>query len=171
MSTARIRLWLSQNDHITLSGSGLTQQFSKPWRIIEDLHGLSHRLESGERSWPLQLELELWPWQLSLANAATAAQRLCVADWLEQAIELRTELVVFSDWSGLATEGVAIIRQLAWRCVITELPEAISADLGFQADNGLPLLCRLHVTEDGTFSNFDSVGSYSPASPARPWTG
>ena len=171
MSTARIRLWLSQSDHITLSGSGLTRQYSRPWRLIEDLHGLAHRLETGERSWPVQLELELWPWQLSLASAATAPTRLCVADWLEQALALRLELVVFSDWSGLAGDGVAILRQLAWRCVITELPPALSADLGFTADSGLPLICRLHVSEDGSFGNFDSVGSYSPASPARPWTG
>jgi hypothetical protein len=170
MSTQRIRIWQSQNDKLTLTGSALTQQHSRPWRLVEDLHGLGHRLESGERAWPVQLELELWPWQLSIANADTAALRLCAADWLERAHKLRQELVIFADWSGLATDDITISHALAWRCVLTELPSALSTDLGFQQDNGLPLLCRFHVTEDGSFSNFDSVGTYLAASPARPWT-
>ncbi len=170
MSGARIRIWQSQSDHLTLSGSGLTPKFSRPFRQLEDLHGLVHRLESGEQAWPVQLELELWPFQLSIANSASAAIRLCVADWLERAYVQRSELIIFSAYTGEATEGVAISRDLAWRVVPSAWPEGIAADLGLQADNGLPHLLVLNVTEDGTFSDFDSVGSYSPASPARPWT-
>ncbi|MCB1216425.1 hypothetical protein KDL44_03480 [bacterium] len=170
MNTTRIRLWQSQSDHLTLSGSGLSQRWSQPYREHTDLYGLTHRLESGEQAWPVALELEVWPFQLSIANAASAAIRLCCADWLERAHLQRSELIVFSDYLGEATEGIAINRQLAWRCVLTRLPEGLSADLGMHADNGLPLLVGLHVMENGVFSSFDSVGSYSPASPARPWT-
>lgn len=170
MSASRIRIWQSQSDHLTLSGSGLLPRFSRPFREISDLHGLAHRLETGEQAWPVQLELELWPFQLSIANSATAALRLCVADWLERAYLQRSELVIFSDYTGEATEGVTISRRLAWRACCTKLPEGISADLGLHADNGLPHIAVFHVTEDGGFTDFDSVGSYSAASPARPWT-
>ena len=170
MSAARIRLWLSQSDHITLEASALRPGWSQPFTELRDLHGLTHRLESGERCWQDSLELELWPFQLSIASAATAPQRICVADWLERAFRLRTELVVFSDFTGEATDGVAITRRLAWRAVITALPPELAADLGMHADNGLPHLLKLHAFEDGTFTDFDSVGTYAAASPARPWT-
>ncbi|MCB1219283.1 MAG: hypothetical protein H7A35_05445 [Planctomycetales bacterium] len=170
MSTSRIRIWQSQSDHLTLSGSAVRPKFSRPFREASDLYGLVHRLESGEQAWVVQLELELWPFQLSIANSAAATTRLCVADWLERAYLQRSELVIFSEFTGEATDGISISRDLAWRGSLTALPEGIAADLGMQADNGLPHIALFHVVEDGSFANFDSVGSYTAASPARPWT-
>lgn len=167
-STAQIRIWQTSIDYITLDYAVAQVRYSQQGERIRDRLGLVHRIAPGTLRYPTGLVLALIPEELSNRNSATAPTRRTVVDWLELYYRTQAELLLYSSAETLDDGGNALTRNLAYKCYIERLPESHFASLA-TLDNPQELLeIELLVTEDGTFSDFDTLASYSPYSPARP---
>jgi hypothetical protein len=164
----RIRIWQSSTDYITLSYATVQVGYSPQGERIRDRLGLVHRIAPSTRRYPTGLALTLIPEELTLKNNAGAATRRTVLEWLEHFFRAQAELVVYSAAATLDAEGEVLTRNLAWRCFIESLPERCFGSLAQFETAALPLELELLVTEDGTFTDFSSLATYSAYSPARP---
>ena len=167
-STSQIRIWQSATDYITLDFATAQVRYSQQGERIRDRVGLVHRIAPSTVRYPTGLVLALVPEELSKLNNAAAATRRTVLEWLEVFFRTQAELVLYSSAETLDDEGNALTRNLAYKCFIENLPDSHFASLA-TLDSPTELLeLELLVTEDGTFSNFDSLAGYSVYSPARP---
>jgi len=164
----KIRIWQSSTDYITLSYATVQVGYSPQGERIRDRLGLVHRISPSTRRYPTGLILTLIPEELTLLNNSAAATRRTVLEWLEHFFRVQAELVVYSAAATVAAEGEALTRNLAWRCFIESLPGAYFGSLAQLEAAQLPLELELLVTEDGTFTDFSSLATYSAYSPARP---
>lgn len=167
-NTAQIRIWQSTTDYITLDYAAAQVGYSPQGERIRDRLGLLHRIIPNAVRYPTALVLTLIPEELSKLNNSGATTRRSVVDWLEYFFRYQVELLLYSSAETLDDEGNALTRNLAYKCFIERLPESHFASLA-TLDNPQELLeLELLVTEDGTFSDFDTFASYSAYSPARP---
>ncbi len=167
-NTSQIRIWQSTIDYITLDYATAQVRYSPQGERIRDRLGLVHRIVPSTSRYPTGLVLTLIPGELSKLNNAAASTRRSVVEWLELFFRTQAELLLYSSAETLDDEGNALTRNLAYRCYIERLPESHFASLAVLDNPGQMLEIKLLVTEDGTFSDFTTLASYSPYSPARP---
>lgn len=166
--TSQIRIWKDATDYITLDFATAQVGYSQQGERIRDRLGLLHRIIPNAVRYPTALVLTLIPEELCTLNNSGATTRRAVLDWLEYFFRYQVELVLYSSAETLDDEGGALTRNLAYKCYIERLPESHFASLATLDSPSQLLEVELLVTEDGTFSDFDSLASYSAYSPARP---
>lgn len=167
---SRIRLWSAGPDSITLSYAQLMVHYSPQGERLTDRLGLLHRIRANCARYPTGLSLRLLAEELTRMNDGASPAR-SVVEWLDYHFRAQSELVVYVQGDTLAVDGTGIARHLAYRGRIDELPGEYFGTLPVIGGSLEYVTAELSVHEDGTFSDFDSLGSYEPYSPARPGTG
>ena len=165
---SQVRLWAASNDFITLEYAWARVRLNNPGERVTDRLGLLHRIAPGVESYPVGLAVGLAAGELTGVNNSGAPVPRSVLHWLEYYCRKQAQLVVYLRGETLANDGSALTRLLAYVGYIEELPEDYFGTLPAIGDGAESVELSLLVTEDGAFSTFDSLGSYSAYSPARP---
>lgn len=165
---SQIRLWQASNDYITLSYASAAVHYQRQGEQITDRLGLVHRVQPPIDNYPVALVISVLAEELTMANNANAPTRRSVLEWLEYYFRKKAELVVYLHGATLMEGGGDLNRMLAYKAYIDELPADYFGSLP-RIGNG-PEMAEIwmHITEDGVFTDFGSLSSYSPYSPARP---
>jgi hypothetical protein len=175
-----LRIWLDADDYLTFDYAVATVQYEQDGERIRDREGRVHRIASATIRYPAWLYVTLPDTALTALNSESAASSLTALVWLERVFRIQSPLTVFVLGSSLDDSGQPLKRWLAYRCRLDELigpgfcslPGTLSsggrqAALAMQGDTDW-LELRLHVSEDGSFSDFDDVESFSEYTPALP---
>lgn len=165
---SQIRLWAVSDDYITLSYAWARVRFSNPGERITDRLGLVHRVSPGAEGYPVTLTIGLDAGELLEMNNAGAPVQRTVLEWLEYYSRKQAELVAYLRGETLAVDGSPLNRLLAYTAYIEELPEDYFGTLPVIGGGPESVELSLLITEDGTFSDFETLSSYSAYSPARP---
>ncbi|HES58364.1 MAG TPA: hypothetical protein ENO21_02930 [Firmicutes bacterium] len=165
---SQVRLWAASDDFITLSYAWARVRLSNPGERITDRMGLVHRVSPGTEGYPVALTIGLDAGELLEMNNAGATVHRSVLEWLEFYCRKQAALVAYLRGETLAVDGSPLSRLLAYTVYIEELPEDYFGTLPAIGGGPESIELRLLITEDGTFGNFDTLGSYSAYSPARP---
>jgi hypothetical protein len=183
----RIRLWLTNNDHLTLDYATLRAHYAESGERILDRRGLLHRIAPPGHRYPVALSLALLPEELTRLSASTAPVQRSALEWLDLHFRAQSELLLYCSGAGYTSRqeswgldaaenslpAPALSRNLAYRVFIDSLPPEVGGSLGqiLTAASGLGndglLELGLHVSEDGLFTDFDSLSSYSAFDPPR----
>lgn len=167
---SQIRLWCAGPDSITLSYAQLLVHYSPQGELLTDRLGLVHHIRPGCARYPTALTLRVLAEELTRMNDGASPPR-SVLEWLEYHFRAQSELVVFAEGDTLAEGGAALSRHLAFKARIIELPAEYFGTLPVIGGGPEYVEAQLTVHEDGTFSDFDSLGSWEPYTPARPGSG
>ena len=159
---SRIRLWRAANDYITLDYARATVSYLEQGERIRDRLGLLHRIVPAAERYPAVLGIALLPEELTRLNNPQAPTRRNLIEWLELWFQVHAELVVYVRGETLDDEGGALTRQLAYKAVLDELPREYFVTLPVIAGGPEYAELSLTITEDGSFSDFDALGSYTP---------
>lgn len=163
-----IRLWATTDDYITLDYAGAQVYYEPSGERIADRNGLVHRIAPGAERYPVWLTLSLLPEELLARNSESATVQRSVLEWLEMCLRGSSLITAFVAGETLLPDGATTLtRNTAYRGYIEEISGGL-ASLPGGAAHGEPVLLRLLITEDGSFSDFDALASYSPHEPARP---
>ena len=138
---------------------------------VIDGNGAGNSVDEGGGTGPAQFIGVMYrnsSGELTGVNNSGAPVPRSVLHWLEYYCRKQAQLVVYLRGETLADDGSALNRLLAYVGYIDELPEDYFGTLPAIGDGAESVELSLLVTEDGAFSNFDSLGSYSAYSPARP---
>ncbi len=168
---SKIRLWQSASDYITLRYAQVRVHYEQSGERVRDRLGQLHAVIYSTTRYPSALTIGVLAEELTGMNAAGAPTPRSVLDWLELMFRAQAELLVYAYGATLGAGGTALQRLLAYRGFIDSLPEEYFGTLPVIGGGPEYVELRLMVTEDGRFSDFDSLGSYSAYSPARPETG
>ena len=165
---SRVRVWAAGPEHITLSYAQVRVHYAEQGERIRDRLGLLHRISADCMRYPTGLALSLLAEELTGVSTLGPARSLL--DWLEYHFRAQSELVVFVSGATLAESGGELTRRLAYKAYIDELPPHYFGTLPTVGGGPECLELALTVHEDGTFADFDDLGSYSACVPARPGT-
>jgi len=165
---SQIRLWRASNDYITLNYAQARVRYTEQGERIRDRLGLTHRIAPSTERYPTGLTLNLIAEELLSTNNGGAPEPRTVLEWLEHWFQGNAELVVYVKGDALAVGGGALARYLAYKTYIEELPAEYFGTLPVIGTGAEWIEVPMLVSEDGTFSDFDSLGSYTPREPARP---
>lgn len=163
---SRIRVWAAGPEHITLSYAQLRVHYSEQGERIRDRLGLLHRISANCMRYPTGLTLNLLAEELTKMNTLGPARS--VLEWLEYQFRAQSELVIFALGATLADNGGELARKLAYKAYIDELPPYCFGTLPAVGGGPEYLELGLTVHEDGIFTDFSDLGTYSPCLPARP---
>lgn len=183
MLSSSIRLWATPDDYLTLEYASAQAYYEPFGERIADRSGLVHRLAPGSARYPVWLTLSLLPEELCGRNSASAPVARSVIEWLELCLRGSALITVFVRGETLLPDGATpLVRNIAYRGYIEEMSSGLaslpgsagggsggagSAAFATGASAGEPLLLRLLITEDGTFSDYDALASYAPYEPGR----
>jgi hypothetical protein len=162
-----VRIWQNVGDYITLTYATARVHYEQSGERVRDRRGLVHAVRpSGER-YPCALTLGILAEELAGLNCPGAQERLSVLDWLERMFRYQADLLVFLRGETLAQDGSVLTRNLGYFGFIDSLPEEYFGTLA--GASGWPeyVELRFHVKDDGRFSNFEDITSYSSYSPTR----
>ena len=165
---SRIRLFAPGPEQITLKYAQARVKYGEQGERIYDRQGLLHRISSGCARYPTELAISLLPEELTALSSGGTVRT--VLAWLEYHFRAQSELVVYIKGDTLADDGGAVARYLAYKARLDELPAEYFGTLPVIGDGPEYIEVRLTVHEDGEFSDFDDLGSYTPYLPARPGT-
>lgn len=177
-----IRIWLTANDYLTFEYAAASLQYEPQGERIRDRNGIVHRISSPVQRYPSWLLLSLPSADLMRTNNSSAPLPRSALEWLDAAFRQQSELTVFVSGASLASDSSAIARQLAYVGKLDELAGAGLCSLPGRlsiAGRGSPgpaslgtdpdwLELRLHVSQDGSFSDFEQLASYTQYQPPRP---
>jgi hypothetical protein len=163
-----VRIWQSVSDHITLDYATVRVHYEPAGERVRDRRGLLHAILPAGARYPSALTIGVLAEELTGLNCAGASSPYCVLEWLERMFRNQASLLVFVRGETLATDGSAITRNLAYLGFLDSLPEEYSGTLPIIGGGPEYVELRFHVTQDGRFTNFNSLGSYAAYSPARP---
>lgn len=177
MLSNSIRLWATPEDYLSFEYA-CAQVYYEPFgeRSV-DRQGLVHRLAPGGARYPVWLTLSLLPEELCGRNSAGAAVARSVIEWLEMGLRGSSLITVFVRGETLMPDGATpLTRNMAYRGYIEEMSSGLSslpggavhAAYATGASAAEPVVGRMLVVEDGSFSDFDALTSYAPYEPGRP---
>jgi hypothetical protein len=164
---SQVRLWAAGPEHATLSYAQVRVHYSEQGERIRDRLGLLHRISPNCMRYPTGLTLSVLAEELTQLN--TLGPPRSVLDWLEYHFRAQSELVVFVRGETLSTGG-GLNRLLAYKGRLDELPPHYFGTLPTIGGGPEYLELLLTVHEDGTFTDFDDLGTYTATIPARPGT-
>jgi len=165
---SEIRLWAASDDYITLCYAWARVRLSNPGERITDRMGLAHRITPNVDSYPIGLTIGLDATELLGMNNSGATTARTVLEWLEYYCRKQAQLAVYLRGETLSTDGSALSRLLAYLGYIEELPEDYFGTLPVIGDGPESVEFSMLIDDDGAFSDFDTLSSYSAYSPARP---
>jgi hypothetical protein len=163
---SRVRVWAAGPEHITLSYAQVRVHYTEQGERIRDRLGLLHRISAGCMRYPTGLTLALLAEELTAGSTLGPARS--VLDWLDYHFRAQSELVVFVSGKTLVEGGGDLARSMAYKCYLDELPACFFGTLPIIGVGPEYVELALTVHEDGTFTDFDDLGTYSPCMPARP---
>jgi hypothetical protein len=163
---SQVRIWAPGPEHITLSYAQVRVHYSEQGERIRDRLGLLHRISAGCMRYPTGLVLGLLAEELTMRN--TLGPVRSVLDWLEYQFRAQSELVVFLLGETLMEGGGDLTRPMAYKAYLDELPPHFFGTLPTVGGGPEYLELTLTVHEDGTFTDFSDLGTYSACTPARP---
>jgi hypothetical protein len=158
----RIRIWQSGASRVDFACPLLRAHYVPCGERISDRSGAVHRIAPPGLRSPHALTLGVLPQELAQSAVSPLEGGESVLAWLERILRNQAQLVLFCDGAGVMpgpdSAGLPLVRRLGWRCVLDTPP----AD-GFALLPGLDeerMELGFSVSETGSFTNFDNVGSY-----------
>ena len=165
---SQIRIWKTSDDYITLDYAQSRVHYAEQGERIRDRLGLVHRIAPGVARYPIALTLSILAEELTRMNASGASTPRSVLEWLEYYFRGQAMLVVYLKGETLAMDGSDLTRDLAYKAYIEDLPQEFFGTLPIVGSGPEMVELPMLVTDDGTFSNFDSLESYVEFTPLRP---
>jgi len=163
---SRIRIHTVGPDSITLDFAQLSVHYGVQGERIRDRWGLIHRIALNEPRYPSGLTIRLVAEELTRMNDYPVRAKT-VLEFFDKHLREQTEVVLFCRGVTLAEGGSELERNLAYRAHIDELSPEYFGTLPVVGDGPEYVEVTLTVHEDGAFSDFDNLGSYTPYTPAR----
>jgi len=164
---SRIRIHTIGPDSITLDFAQLRVHYVEQGERIRDRLGLVHRIIPNMPRYPIQLTIRLVPEELTRMNDYPVRAKT-VLEFFDKYFRQQSEVVIFSLGVTLAEGGSTLTRNLAYKGYIDELPLEYFGTLPVVGGGPEQVEVGFSVHEDGTFSDFGDLGSYSAYTPARP---
>lgn len=164
---SQVRLWAAGPEHVTLSYAQVRVHYSEQGERIRDRLGLLHRITPDCMRYPTGLTLGILAEELT--QLSTLGPVRSVLDWLEYHFRAQSELVVFVRGETLSPGG-ELKRYLAYKGRLDELPAEYFGTLPTVGGGPEYVEVLLTVHEDGTFSDFSNLATYTATVPARPGT-
>lgn len=159
----KVRIWQASNSRADFAYPLLRAHYAVNGERIRDREGHVHRIAAPGPRWPSALTLTVLPQELALAAVSPVEGGESVLVWLERMLRYQAQLLLFCDGAsvmpGPDSAGLPLTRRLAYRCVLDTAPADGFALLPGLEDERVEL--GLSVSEAGSFSNYDSVGSYA----------
>jgi len=164
---SRIRIHTIGPDSITLDYAQLQVHYAEQGERIRDRLGLVHRIIPNILRYPTQLTIRLVAEELTRMNDYPVRAKT-VLEFFDKYFREQSGVMVFSLGATLAEGGGALNRNLAYKGYIDWLPQEYFGTLPVVGGGPEQVEVGLSVHEDGSFSDFDNLGSYSPYTPERP---
>jgi len=164
---SQVRLWAAGPEHITLSYAQVRVLYSEQGERIRDRLGLLHRISPACMRYPTGLVVSVLAEELTLVN--TLGPTRSVLEWLDYHFRAQSELVVFVRGETLSPGG-ELSRRLAYKGRLDELPPFYFGTLPVVGGGPDYVELVLTVHEDGTFTDFSNLATYTATVPARPGT-
>jgi hypothetical protein len=177
MLSTTIRLWATPSDFITLDYACAQVYYEPSGERIADRNGLVHRITPGGERYPVWLSISILPEELCARNCESASVARSVLEWLELCLRGQSLITVFVAGETLRADASAapLIRNIAYRGYVEDVSSGLASLPGSASNSafasgasaGEAVLLRMLVVEDGAFSDFDALGSYSAHEPGR----
>lgn len=159
----RIRIWQASNSRVDFAFPLLRVHYAVNGERIRDRNGAVHRIAAPGLRSPSALTLSVLPQELAVPAVSPIIGGESVLVWLERMLRNQAELIIFCDGAsvmpGEDSAGLPLLRRLAFRCVLDTPPGDGFALLPGLEDERVEL--GFAVSETGTFSNYNSVGSFA----------
>lgn len=169
----RIRIWQASNSRVDFAFPLLRAHYAVSGERIRDRHGAVHRIAAPGLRSPSALTLSVLPQELAVPAVSPIEGGESVLVWLERMLRNQAQLILFCDGASVMPDadtpptpaaqggspGLPLLRRLAYRCVLDTPPDDGFARLPGLEDERVEL--GFAVSETGTFSNYNSVGSYA----------